>query len=88
MGIHSHEMNPEQAMLQQEKYNALHSALQRLSPEQQQLIHLRYGNGLRLTQIADMLNKPEKTVSKFLHRTLQRLRGLYEQYEQQEGERK
>ena len=88
MGIHSHEMTPEQSMLQQEKYNALHSALQRLSPEQQQLIHLRYGNGLRLTQIADMLNKPEKTVSKILHRTLQRLRGLYEQYEQQEGERK
>lgn len=85
MGLHSREMSPEQFMLQQEKYSALYHALERLSPEQQQLIHLRYGNGLRLTQIADILNKPEKTVSKFLHRTLQRLRGLYEQYEQQEG---
>ena len=82
--LSSSEMTPEQWILQQEKYNALHHALKRLSPTQQQLIHLRYGNGLRLTQIAEILNKPEKTLSKLLHRTLQQLRAIYEQQERGE----
>ena len=72
---------PEQRAVQQENYRRLYSALEQLSPPQQQLIHLRYGNGLRLVAIADMLEKPEGSVRKMLARTLRQLRPIYEKTE-------
>jgi RNA polymerase sigma-70 factor (ECF subfamily) len=74
-------LSPEQRAVQQENYRRLYSALERLSPAQQQLIHLRYGNGLRLVAIADMLEKPEGSVRKMLARTLRQLRAIYEKTE-------
>lgn len=74
-------LTPEQRAVQQENYRRLYHALAQLSPAQQLLIHLRYGNGLRLVAIADMLEKPEGSVRKMLARTLRQLRGLYEKAE-------
>jgi RNA polymerase sigma factor (sigma-70 family) len=74
-------LTPEQRAVQQENYQRLYHALEQLSPAQQQLIHLRYGNGLRLVAIADMLEKPEGSVRKMLARTLRQLRALYEKTE-------
>jgi RNA polymerase sigma factor (sigma-70 family) len=74
-------LSPEQRAVQQENYRRLYSALEQLSPAQQQLIHLRYGNGLRLVAIADMLEKPEGSVRKMLARTLRQLRAIYEKTE-------
>lgn len=71
-------LSPEQRAIQQENYRRLYSALAQLSPAQQQLIHLRYGNGLRLVAIAEMLEKPEGSVRKMLARTLHQLRAIYE----------
>jgi RNA polymerase sigma factor (sigma-70 family) len=79
--LDANELTPEQRFIQREKYDALYGALEQLAPVQQQIIHLRFGNGLRVTQIADILNKPEKTVSKFLYRTLRQLRTFYEKQE-------
>ncbi len=75
------EPTPEQLALKQEQYMHLYQALEQLSPTQQELIRLRYGNGLRLVEIASMLEKPEGTVRKFLARTLRQLRTLFEQQE-------
>ena len=72
------ELTPEQSAIQQENYRRLYSALEHLSPVQQQLIHLRYGNDLRLVAIAQLLDKPEGSVRKMLARTLRKLRTFYE----------
>jgi len=72
---------PEQHILQQEDYQQLHHLLEQLSPLQQELIRLRYNNGLRLTEIARMLNKSEGAVRTLLSRTLHQLRAMYEQAE-------
>lgn len=74
-------MSPEQRAIQQENYWRLYSALEQLAPEQQQLIRLRYGNGLKLVAIAELLEKPEGSVRKMLARTLHRLRAIYEKTE-------
>ena len=76
------ELTPEHRAMQQENYRRLYSALEQLSPEQQQLIHLRYGNGLRLVAVAHLLEKPEGSVRKMLARTLRQLRAIYEKTEE------
>lgn len=74
-------LSPEQRAIQQENYRRLYAALAQLAPEQQQLIRLRYGNGLRLVAIAELLAKPEGSVRKMLARTLNQLRAIYEKTE-------
>ena len=74
-------LTPEQRAIQQENYRRLYAALAQLAPVQQQLIRLRYGNGLRLVAIAELLEKPEGSVRKMLARTLRQLRAIYEKTE-------
>lgn len=80
------QLTPEAYAVQQESYARLHRALEQLSPPQQQLIRLRYGNGLRLVEIAGMLEKPEGTVRKTLVRALRRLRAIYDTIERGRGQ--
>jgi RNA polymerase sigma-70 factor (ECF subfamily) len=74
-------LTPEECVEQQEAYIWLSQALKRLSPEQQELIQLRYGYELRLTEIAGMLGRPEGAVRKQLTRARRLLRTYYEQLE-------
>lgn len=76
-------LTPEQQAERRENYERLYRAIEQLSPEQQQVIRLRYGNGMRLVEIAAMLDRPDGTVRKLLERALQKLRGLYEQAERE-----
>ena len=71
--------SPEQSVLQQEEYWWLHKALVDLTLAQQQVLRLRYGNGLRFDEIAVMLNKREGAVRKLLSRALIALRAAYDQ---------
>ncbi|EFH79927.1 RNA polymerase sigma factor [Ktedonobacter racemifer] len=75
------EPTPEQRFLRQERYTFLREAIAQLTPLQQQLIHLRYQENLRLVEIATHLQKPDGTVRKMLARTLKQLRTLYERQE-------
>jgi RNA polymerase sigma factor (sigma-70 family) len=77
------EMTPEEQALHKETYERLYAALAQLPSVQQQIVHLRYGNGLRFAEIATMLNKSEGTVRKMLVRILRQLRAIYNR---QEGE--
>lgn len=70
--------DPEYAALQQEEYHQLHQAIGRLPAIQQQLLHLRFGLGLPLLEIAALLNKREAAVRKQLSRTLTLLRTNYD----------
>jgi RNA polymerase sigma-70 factor (ECF subfamily) len=71
--------SPEQMALQREVYTQLHRTIQRLPQQQQQLLRLRYGDGLRFAEIAALLNKREEALRKLLSRTLATLRTLYTQ---------
>jgi RNA polymerase sigma factor (sigma-70 family) len=71
----------EQYVERQEIDQHLAYAFEQLSALQQELLRLRYGRGLRLTQIAELWQSPEGTVRKQLARTLLRLRQIYEQRE-------
>jgi RNA polymerase sigma-70 factor, ECF subfamily len=74
-------LTPEQYAEQQEKYERLYRALEQLSPLQRELIRLRYTKSLRFFEIAGILEKSEGAVRKLCTRTLQQLRGIYQQTE-------
>jgi RNA polymerase sigma factor (sigma-70 family) len=79
--ILSEETDPEQLTLQREKRGQLRAALEKLPALQQHLLQLRYGDGLRCSEIALLLNKREGAVRKLLSRTILFLRQTYQQIE-------
>jgi RNA polymerase sigma-70 factor (ECF subfamily) len=54
----------------------MHAALQRLTPDQQQIIALRFGEGLSAAAIAAVLGKSEEAIRAMQHRALAALRRL------------
>lgn len=72
---------PEQQTLRQEERRRLRASLQKLPALQQQVLQLRYGDGLRCTEIAVLLNKREGAVRKLLSRSIHLLRQVYQQTE-------
>lgn len=75
-------LTPEQYTEQQESLAILRQALARLSPLQQELLHLRYTHELRLTEIGSILDRSEGAVRKLLARTLKQLHEIYTTLEQ------
>jgi RNA polymerase sigma factor (sigma-70 family) len=74
-------LSPEQYVEQQESYERLYLVIERLSPLQRELLWLRYTKSLRFCEIAGILEKSEGAVRKLYSRTLQQLRGIYQQTE-------
>jgi RNA polymerase sigma-70 factor (ECF subfamily) len=74
-------LTPEQYTEKKENYERLYQSLAQLTSFQQELIRLRYRNGLRFYEIAAMLGKPEGTVRQLFVRTLRQLRAIYDQLE-------
>ncbi len=70
-------MDPEYAALRQEDYRDLYAHLQSLPAMQQQILHLRFGQGLTCSEIAARLGKQENAVRVSLSRTLNLLRNIY-----------
>ncbi len=77
---------PEAVILRREAYEQLHQHVNSLSTIQQQILRLRYGDGLRFAEIAILVNKREEAVRKLLSRTLITLRAIY-QLQTTKGER-
>src|SRR5712691_3210723 len=71
------ELSPEREHLKHEESAHLHRALKALPVEQQEVLQLRFGYGLRCTEIAPVLDKSEGAVRMLLYRTIQTLRDLY-----------
>ena len=61
-------------VLRAETRAELHEALAELSPENRQILELRYFVGLEVTEIAALLGLPAGTVKSRLHRSLEKLR--------------
>jgi len=66
-------------VLRGEELERLYQAVRNLSLFQQQLLQLRFGEGLHFAEIAVLLNKREATVRKLCSRTIALLRTIYEQ---------
>ena len=77
---HDEALTPEQLVLRREELERLYKAIGKLPPQQQQVLQLRYGEGLRFAEIAVLLNKREATVRKICSRSLVLLRRIYEQH--------
>ncbi len=71
--------DPELMALRQDEMQELHEVLHRLPAEQQDLLRLRFGYGLRCAEIAAILGKREQAVRSMLSRTLNLLRTMYAQ---------
>jgi RNA polymerase sigma factor (sigma-70 family) len=72
-------LSPEQLALRSEELERLYKAVGRLPLLQQQVLRLRFGDGLRFAEMAILLNKHEAAIRKLCSRTLARLRTIYEQ---------
>jgi RNA polymerase sigma-70 factor (ECF subfamily) len=64
------------AAAQRQQQAWVRQALRRLTDEQQQILHLRFGDGLRAAAIAQALGKTEEAVRALQHRALAALRKL------------
>jgi RNA polymerase sigma factor (sigma-70 family) len=75
------EEDPEKLTLQREERSQLRASIQKLPALQQYILQLRYGDGLRCSEIALLLNKREGAVRKLLSRSILFLRQIYQQSE-------
>jgi RNA polymerase sigma-70 factor, ECF subfamily len=64
--------NPEQRLLELEKFNRLRVAIARLTPAERQCLHLRT-KGLRYREIAEILGLGTSTIAETLYRVLDKL---------------
>ena len=71
------EREPEQALLRQEAATQLQAQVQQLAPAQQEVVYLRFAEGLRCGEIAQVLGKSEKATRALLYRALKQLRSFY-----------
>ncbi len=69
--------SPEAAALRHERHASLRAALQALPQTQREVVQLRFGEGLRCTEIATVLGKREGAVRILLWRALTFLRTRY-----------
>jgi RNA polymerase sigma factor (sigma-70 family) len=80
--IEDEALPPEQAALYQEERRQVRAMVQRLPTLQQQVLRLRFGDGLRCAQIAVLLGKREDAVRQVLSRTINRLRTIYQDHQE------
>ncbi len=71
------ERSPEKTFLRREEQIRLQSQIALLPELQQELLRLRFTDGLRCKEIAALVQKNEGTIRSLLSRTLNGLRGLY-----------
>jgi len=68
--VHSTSMSPEDAALALDDQQAVARAIQTLSPDQQDVVLLRFSGGLRLKEIAQTIGKTEGAVKALMFRAL------------------
>jgi RNA polymerase sigma-70 factor (ECF subfamily) len=68
--------DPMSAALRSEQRDELHLLVQRLSPDQRDVVLLRYSSELSFTEIASTLSKNEPAIRMLLHRWLRKLKEI------------
>jgi RNA polymerase sigma factor (sigma-70 family) len=69
--------SPDQVVLRHENNDVLHLWLSQLPEHYQTVVRLRFANGMRSTEISQLLNKSEGAIRVMLSRALNTLRNLY-----------
>jgi RNA polymerase sigma-70 factor (ECF subfamily) len=77
-------ISPEQMSIQLEEDTQLAMQIKLLSPLQQQVLYLRFGENLRCAQIASRVGKRESSIRSLLSRTFNLLRRHY--HDREEGD--
>ncbi|TVR12300.1 MAG: sigma-70 family RNA polymerase sigma factor [Planctomycetota bacterium] len=67
--------DPAAPLVASEDHARLHTALATLSPRQQEVLHLKFQDGMRYQDIADALDLSPGTVAKTIHEAIARLRN-------------
>ncbi|MBE3560393.1 MAG: sigma-70 family RNA polymerase sigma factor [Ktedonobacteraceae bacterium] len=75
--LYDNDLAPEQMALRQEAHAQLRAQLSSLPELQQNILRLRFANGLRCAEIARRVNKSEGAVRTLLSRSLSLLRSIY-----------
>ena len=70
-------LSPDQVALRNEDNETLHLWLSQLPEHYQTVVRLRFANGMRSTEISQLLNKSEGAIRVMLSRALNSLRNLY-----------
>lgn len=70
---------PEQQALTNEEIQLLKSRINQLTPDQRDVLSLRYFADLKINQIAEVLGKSESSIKMISHRGLHQLQKLYEE---------
>ncbi|NGQ95982.1 sigma-70 family RNA polymerase sigma factor [Brevibacillus sp. SYP-B805] len=66
--------NPEETLLKNEEFDAVWQQARTLTPDQYQVLSLRYRAEMSMKEIARKIGKPESTVKVIHHRALKQLR--------------
>jgi RNA polymerase sigma-70 factor, ECF subfamily len=74
-------ITPEKAIVEREEVELLRTHLSALPEVQQQVLRLRFGDGLRTKEIASRLHKSDGAIRSLLLRSLNLLRNLYDAHE-------
>ncbi len=75
-----HETNAVDALQLQSDQHLILKALEKLSPEQEQVIRLRFLEELEITEVAKMLGKSEGNIRIIQYRALTKLRSILESH--------
>jgi RNA polymerase sigma-70 factor (ECF subfamily) len=71
-----HEDDPDSAIVKQAAYQRLHLAIRRLTPDQQLVLSLRFGEQLSAREVAEIMDKSVGAVEVQQHRALASLRRI------------
>jgi RNA polymerase sigma-70 factor (ECF subfamily) len=77
-------ITPEEAVVEREEVELLRIHLSALPELQQQVLRLRFGDGLRTKEIASRLHKSDGAIRSLLLRSLNLLRNLYAAHEERQ----
>lgn len=75
--------DPLESIIQQSSSELLHRAVQRLSPDQQRALMLKYARGLKNQEVGLLMNRTEGGVKQLVHRAIIALRKSLRELEQQ-----
>lgn len=80
--------SPSTRLEDDQRQQRLREAIRQLTPGQQQVIVLRFAEGLKLGEIGQLLSKSEGSVKLIQYRAMRRLRKLLEREEKKGNEKK
>jgi RNA polymerase sigma-70 factor (ECF subfamily) len=80
--------SPAARLEQHQGQHRLRQAIRQLTPSQQQVILLRFGEGLKIKQVGQLMDKSEGSIKLIQYRAVRRLRKILEREENRENEKR